>query len=240
MPLVNNDMIIFDSRSRIIDFICYTNSSVSDDWYIILPNNTQYNKSQQVRRTPPSGIQFQNNNTRLRVKTGIYTCRLRDLNGKNIDFNLGVYISTRGMYIITILNEFNVTYYNLFFLLVLCSAPYIYYSGYTDHSRNESNILLGVIEIKTRYSPPTNVTCIRDGEIVVAYPCMKKDGYEVMQVITNRRNSDYTTYIQIRNACDLVGKNEYTCTVENSAGRHSKNIRTSMEGMDINPMTQYI
>ena len=88
-----------------------------------------------------------------------------------------------------------------------------------------------MIEIKTRYYPPTNVTCKRNGEIVVAYPCMKKDGYEVMQVITNRRYSYYTTYIQIRNACDLVGRNVYTCTVENSAGRHSRNIRTYMKGM---------
>ena len=110
MALVNNDMITYDSRSRIIDFICYSDSSDSDDWYIILPNNTQYNKSQQVRRISPSGIQFQNNNARLRVNTGIYTCRLQDSNGKNIDFNLGVYTYARGMYIITILNEFNVTH----------------------------------------------------------------------------------------------------------------------------------
>ena len=127
------------------------------------------------------------------------------------------------------------TYYNLCFfsslLLVLCSAPYIYYNRYTDHSKNESNTLLGVIEIKTRNSPPTNVTCKRDGEIVVSYPYMKKDGYEVMQVVTDRSRSYYTTYIQIRNCCDLVGRNDYTCTVENSAGRHSRTIRTNMEGM---------
>ena len=121
VPLVNNDMITYDSRSRIIDFICYTDSSDSDDWYIILPNNTQYNKSQQVRGIHPSGIQFQNNNTRLRVNTGIYTCRLRDSCGKNIDFNLGIYTSARGMYIITISIEFNVTYCNLcFFPLFAC------------------------------------------------------------------------------------------------------------------------
>ena len=102
VAVVNNDMITIDSRSRIIDFICYTDSSDSDDWYIILPNNTQYKKSQQVRRIPPSGIQFQNNNTRLRVNPGIYTCRLRYSNGKNISYNLAVSTSARGMYIITI------------------------------------------------------------------------------------------------------------------------------------------
>ena len=228
-------MITFYSRSQIIDFICNTDSPDSDDWYIILPNNTQYNKSQQVRGIPPSGIQFQNNNTRLPVNTGIYTCQLRYSNGTNISYNLGVYTSARGMYIITILNLFNVTYYNLcfffLFLLVLGSAPYINSYQYTDHSKNESNTLLGVIEIKTRYSPPTNVTCKRYGEIVVSNPCTKKDGYEVMQMITDRRNSYYTTTIQIRNACDLVGRNDYVCTVENSAGRHSRTIRTNMEGM---------
>ena len=90
-----------------------------------------------------------------------------------------------------------------------------------------------MIEIQTRYTPPTNVTCIRDGEKVVEYPCMKKDGYEVMQVITDRQLSYYTTYIQIRNACDLLGRNYYTCKVENYAGSYSRTIRTNMEGMII-------
>ena len=115
----------------------------------------------------------------------------------------------------------------------MCSAPYIYRYPYIDHSKNESNTLFGVIEIQTRYSPPTNVTCQRNGEIVVAYPCMKKDGYEVMQVITDRYRSYYTTYILIRTACDLLGRNTYTCKVENYAGSHSRNIYTKMEGMII-------
>ena len=88
-----------------------------------------------------------------------------------------------------------------------------------------------MIEIRTRNAPPTIVTCKRDEEIVVAYPCTKKDGYEMMQVITDRRNSYYVTTIQIRNACDLVGRNDYICTAENSAGRHLRTIRTHMEGM---------
>ena len=97
-----------------------------------------------------------------------------------------------------------------------------------------------MIEIKTRYSPPTNVICKRDGEIVVSHPCTKKYGYEVMQVITDRRYSYYTTYIQIRNACDLFGRKNYICTVENSAGRHSRTIPLPPEGMIIiNSKTQY-
>ena len=98
-----------------------------------------------------------------------------------------------------------------------------------------------MIEIRTRYSPPTNITCKRDREIVIApHTCNSKDGYEVMQVITDRYRSYYTTYIQIRNACDLIGKNVYTCTVENSAGSHSRAIHTNMEGMIIiNPKIQY-
>ena len=68
---------------------------------------------------------------------------------------------------------------------------------------------------------------------MVKYPCMTKDGYEVMQVITDRRNSYYTTYILIRNVCDLLGRNTYTCEVENYAGSRSRNIYTKMEGMII-------
>ena len=120
MSLANNSMVIINSQ--IIDFICYTNSSDSNVGYIILPDNRQYYDTEQVRRLRPLGIQFQNNNNRLRVNTGIYTCRLPDSNGKILDINLGVYTSARGMYIITILGAFNVTYYNLWFFLLLFSC----------------------------------------------------------------------------------------------------------------------
>ena len=122
MPLANNSMVIINSR--IIDFVCYTNSSDSNVGYIILPDNKQYHYTEQVHRISPSGIQFHNNNTQLQVNTGIYTCRLPDSNRKILDFNLGVYTSARGMYIITILGVFNVTYYNLclffFFFFFFC------------------------------------------------------------------------------------------------------------------------
>ena len=96
VALANNSMVTINSQ--IIDFVCYTNSSDSDGGYIILPNNMQYNDTEQVRRISPSGIQFQNNNNRLRISTGIYTCRLPDSNGKILDFNLGVYTSARGIH----------------------------------------------------------------------------------------------------------------------------------------------
>ena len=119
MSMANNSGITIDSRSRIIDFVCYTNSSDSNVRYIILPDNKQYDDTEQIRRLSPSGIEFNNTNTRLQVNTGIYTCRLPDSNGKILDFNLGVYTSSssryKGMYIITILGVFNVTYYSLCF-----------------------------------------------------------------------------------------------------------------------------
>ena len=68
---------------------------------------------------------------------------------------------------------------------------------------------------------------------MVKYPCMTKDGYEVIQVLTDRQRSYYTTYILIRNACDLLGRNTYTCKVENYAGSHSRTIRTDLKGMII-------
>ena len=113
MPLANNSMVTINYRT--IDFVCYTNSSGSDDGYIIFPYNRQFYDTQ-IRRISPSGIQFQNNNYRLPVYTGIYTCRLPDSNGKILDFNLGVYTSARGMYIITILVVFNLTSFNICFL----------------------------------------------------------------------------------------------------------------------------
>ena len=121
MSMANNSRITIDSRSRIIDFVCYTNSSDSNVGYIILPDNKQYNDAEQVRRLSPSGIQFNNTNNRLRVNTGIYTCRLPDSNGKILDINIGVYTSATGMYIITILGVFNVTYYTLCFFFFSCS-----------------------------------------------------------------------------------------------------------------------
>ena len=91
-----------------------------------------------------------------------------------------------------------------------------------------------MIEIKTRYSPPTEVTWQRDGVIVHAvHPCMEGAGYEMTQILTSKRYSYYTTYLRIRNIAHLAGSHVYTCDVENYGGNTSKNISTHVQGIPL-------
>ena len=105
----------------------------------------------------------------------------------------------------------------------------MYRSGYTDLSRNNSNTtlnLLGTIICSTRYSSPTNVTWERDG---VTVP-LDGDRYEMMQTVTDRRNSYYDNILLIRDAFGLAGNHTYTCYITNYAGNTSKDIPTNMTG----------
>ena len=90
-----------------------------------------------------------------------------------------------------------------------------------------------MFEIKTRYSLPTKVTLQRDGAIVYAYPHMEGAGFEITQILTNKRYSFYTTYLRIRNIAHLVGSHTFTCIVENNGGSTSKTVSTHVQGIPL-------
>ena len=126
---------------------------------------------------------------------------------------------------------FAISILSCYLILYISGAPYIYFSKYFDLSNNgEENTLFGMIEIKTKYSPPTNVTWQRDGVTVYRYPHLEGAGYEMTQIITNKKSSYYTTSLLIRSAAHLAGSHTYTCSVQNSIGIASRNVSTHMQG----------
>ena len=93
---------------------------------------------------------------------------------------------------------------------------------------NADNDTLGMIEFSTSYSPPTEVTWLRDGRSVTV------DGYnyEMEHVVTNRyyQYTYYYNVLFIRDAVGLAGYHTYTCTVTNYAGTTSRTISTGFSG----------
>ena len=93
-------------------------------------------------------------------------------------------------------------------------APAVYSSDYSDWSDAEGD-LLGSVECLTQHSPPTNVTCTRDG---VALD-MDGESYQLTQrVLDRQRDSKYNNTLLIRNAIHLAGTHTYNCTITNVAG----------------------
>ena len=121
-----------------------------------------------------------------------------------------------------------ITLYTFYFFINIFTnlgIPNIYYSRFNFQCK-KSEEAFGVIEIRTRYSPPTSVIWKRNGALVHEHPHMEGDVYEMTQILTNRRYSYYTTYLRIRNVAHLIGSPIYTSIVENNGGSTSKNIST--------------
>ena len=138
--------------------------------------------------------------------------------------------TTEYVQVSTLLPFLNIIYITFYMFLLISDIPDIYYSKFSFQSKKGEKPH-GMFEIRTRYSPPTNVTWQKDGAIVHAHPHMEEAGYEMTQILTNRRHSYYTTYLQIRNISHLVGSHVYTCNVENNCGNTSKNISTHVQGI---------
>ena len=242
-PVANNSVVLLKTTQCLyckLSFHCYSNSSQTGVGYIIFPNSRQYYRSSrayygvEVYRRNPSGISFKNSALQAPRYEGIYTCRLPDSNGNILDINIAYYRRCSSKYNTLILNIIIIIIYTFYFFhpnfLLISGKPDIYYSKFTFQS-TKGEKSYGTLEIRTRYSPPTKVTWQRDGVIVHAHPHMEGDGYEMTQILTNRRSSYYTTYLRIRNIPHLVGSHIYTCIVENNCGSTSKNISTHVQGI---------
>ena len=104
-------------------------------------------------------------------------------------------------------------------------APDVYSSKFSDIT-NVDSPLLGTIECLTRYSPPSNITWLRDGVPVL----VDGDKYEMIQTVTDRDSSYYNNTLLIRHAADLAGNLTYNCTITNPAGTTTQHISTTMKG----------
>ena len=109
-------------------------------------------------------------------------------------------------------------------MYVQSDAPSVYSIKYVDWSENSDFDVLGTIECLTQYSPPTNVTWLRDGVPVQ----VDGEGYEMMQIVIDRPNSRYNNTLIIRNAIHLAGDHQYNCTIDNRAGTTTTSIATTL------------
>ena len=222
-----------------VDFYCYSNSSDTDNAFIIFPNNGRYYRNRYntevSKLNNPSRIRLRNYANNAPTYEGIYTCQLPDSNGNILNINIGYYADDPRMFILHILGKmyklFIISIFSLAILFYL-EAPYTYDFEFTDLSNDcQESTAFGKIEIKTRYSPPTNVTWKRDGVTVYVHPHVGGDGYEMTQVLTNRRNSEYSSFLLIRNAEHLPGKHNYQFIVSNYEGTIITNQETQVEGI---------
>ena len=106
----------------------------------------------------------------------------------------------------------------------------MYDISYIDWSENYEFDVLGTVECLTQYSPPTNVTWLRDGVPVV----VDGVGYEMMQIVTERPSySRYNNTLIIRNAVHLAGAHNYECTIDNRAGETTRSIPTTLSSKQV-------
>lgn len=115
-------------------------------------------------------------------------------------------------------------------------APAVYSINYEFHSSRYVTEV-GSITCRTRYSPPTSITWLRDGVAVD----VDGDRYKMTQTVTHRRRSYYDNILLINNATDLVGNHTFTCSINNLAGSTTSSVSTTLSGdYHLNPTTTHI
>ena len=83
------------------------------------------------------------------------------------------------------------------------------------------------VTFSTSDSPPTEVQCSCDGELI---DFCGKD-FDLVQVVTNRRNVYYDNIIVVKNAAKVAGKHTYQCNISNSQGSDTSEIETNIPGI---------
>ena len=104
-----------------------------------------------------------------------------------------------------------VLYYLYPHYIVYTGALRLYYGTYRSLiSDTYTDGFLKVI-CRTSVIPPTNVTWMREGELV------NTDGtdFEQSQIITSRYQVYYDNILTVKNASFALGRQNYTCIVEN-------------------------
>lgn len=85
---------------------------------------------------------------------------------------------------------------------------------------------LAQIECYTTQSPATNVTWMRNGELLTI------DGvkYDTMQIVTDRIDSSYRNILVMNDVLSIVGNLTFSCIISNLNGSTSLNIPTDITG----------
>ena len=91
---------------------------------------------------------------------------------------------------------------------------------------DNSTAALAQIECYTTRSPATNVTWMRNGELLTI------DGvkYDAMQIVTDRVNSSYRNILVVNDVLSIVGNLTFSCIISNLNGNTSLDIPTNVTG----------
>ena len=99
-------------------------------------------------------------------------------------------------------------------------------SGYSDLTMDNNTTALAQIECYTTRSPATNVTWMRNGEVLTI------DGvkYDAMQIVTDRIHSSYRNILLVNDVLSIVGNLIFSCNISNINGSTSLSIPTNITG----------
>ena len=119
-------------------------------------------------------------------------------------------------------------------IIIFAGAPLVQAINFTNILGQDTGDMstLAVVFCSTQNSPPTDVTWMKDGEVLV----LDSVTYWSIHEVTNRANSRYDVKLMIGDVIGIGGVHNYTCAVNNSRGRHSKTITTSVSGNYIPPI----
>ena len=97
---------------------------------------------------------------------------------------------------------------------------------HTTYSDPNSNLALAEVTCNTKFSPPTNVTWLRDGKK------LNIDGtlYHTAVRVADRINYLYNTTLVIHDAANIGGIHNYTCIVSNTQGKDQMTTTTNISG----------
>ena len=102
----------------------------------------------------------------------------------------------------------------------------MYSAGYSDLVEVSGTEALMEITCSTSDSPPTTVQCSCDGELI-DFSC---DDFDLVQVVTNRRNVYYDNIVVVKDVTKVAGKHVYRCNISNSRGSDTCEVETNIPG----------
>ena len=171
----------------------------------------------------PAGLLLQYR-TCNNLHPGIYTCEIPDSNGQITESSIAVYSSTPSEFMYKKRMHSNIFY------ISSIGAPEIestsFNSQLTTHIDPNSSLALVEVTCNTKFSPPTDVTWLRDGKK------LNIDGtlYQTAVRVADRINYLYNTTLVIHDAANIGGIHNYTCIVSNTQGRDLMTITTNISG----------
>ena len=114
-------------------------------------------------------------------------------------------------------------------IILFSGPPRVYSTDYTDLVYVSGTDALMEVTCSTSDSPPTEVQCSCDGELID----FCGDDFDLVQVVTNRRNVYYDNIVVVKDVTKVAGKHVYQCNISNSQGSDTCVVKTNIPGIII-------